>query len=84
MKTGIFNLSLKGQQSANMQKSSVVVVADKTSLKRPFVFANAVHMVGKACSSCNLTTRPVCCDANIHSKISFQPHISPQCSLYTK
>ncbi|XP_043964578.1 tetraspanin-8-like isoform X3 [Gambusia affinis] len=27
-----------------MQKSSVVVVADKTSLKRPFIFANAVHM----------------------------------------
>lgn len=45
---GVFNLSLKGQQSADMQKSSVVVVADKTSLKRPFVFANAVHMVGEA------------------------------------
>ncbi|XP_041833054.1 tetraspanin-8-like [Melanotaenia boesemani] len=27
-----------------MQKSAVVVVADKTSLKRPFIFANAVHM----------------------------------------
>ncbi|RVE56797.1 hypothetical protein OJAV_G00224790 [Oryzias javanicus] len=31
-------------QSGDMQKSSVVVVADKTSLKRPFIFANAVHM----------------------------------------
>ncbi len=30
-----------------MQRSAVVVVADKTSLKRPFIFANAVHMVGK-------------------------------------
>lgn len=29
-----------------MQRSAVVVVADKTSLKRPFIFANAVHMVG--------------------------------------
>ncbi|CAN9508238.1 unnamed protein product [Ophioblennius macclurei] len=27
-----------------MQRSAVVVVADKTSLKRPFIFANAVHM----------------------------------------
>lgn len=27
-----------------MQRSAVVVVADKTSLKRPFVFANVVHM----------------------------------------
>lgn len=30
-----------------MQRSAVVVVADKTSLKRPFIFANAVHMVGE-------------------------------------
>lgn len=29
-----------------MQRSAVIVVADKTSLKRPFIFANAVHMVG--------------------------------------
>lgn len=29
-----------------MQRSAVVVVADKTSLKRPFIFANSVHMVG--------------------------------------
>ncbi|TKS90699.1 Tetraspanin-8 [Collichthys lucidus] len=28
-----------------MQRSAVVVVADKTSLKRPFIFANAVHML---------------------------------------
>ncbi|XP_011489347.1 tetraspanin-8 [Oryzias latipes] len=35
---------LVGWQSSIMQKSSVVVVADKTSLKRPFIFANAVHM----------------------------------------
>ncbi|XP_008277120.1 tetraspanin-8-like [Stegastes partitus] len=27
-----------------MQRSAVIVVADKTSLKRPFIFANAVHM----------------------------------------
>lgn len=27
-----------------MQRSAVVVVADKTSLKRPFIFANSVHM----------------------------------------
>ncbi|KAF0029663.1 hypothetical protein F2P81_018768 [Scophthalmus maximus] len=27
-----------------MQRSAVVVVADKTTLKRPFIFANAVHM----------------------------------------
>uniref|UniRef100_A0A8P4GHB0 Tetraspanin-8 n=1 Tax=Dicentrarchus labrax TaxID=13489 RepID=A0A8P4GHB0_DICLA len=27
-----------------MQRNAVVVVADKTSLKRPFIFANAVHM----------------------------------------
>ncbi|CAG12095.1 unnamed protein product [Tetraodon nigroviridis] len=27
-----------------MQRSAVVVVADKTSLKRPFIFTNAVHM----------------------------------------
>lgn len=30
-----------------MQRSAVVVVADKTSLKRPFIFANVVHMVGR-------------------------------------
>lgn len=29
----------------SMQRNAVVVVADKTSLKRPFIFANAVHMV---------------------------------------
>lgn len=34
------------ERSANMQRSAVVVVADKTSLKRPFIFTNAVHMVG--------------------------------------
>uniref|UniRef100_A0A3B5KHQ4 Uncharacterized protein n=1 Tax=Takifugu rubripes TaxID=31033 RepID=A0A3B5KHQ4_TAKRU len=28
-----------------MQRSAVIVVADKTSLKRPFIFTNAVHMV---------------------------------------
>lgn len=28
-----------------MHRSAVVVVADKTSLKRPFMFANVVHMV---------------------------------------
>lgn len=33
-------------RGANMQRSAVVVVADKTSLKRPFIFTNAVHMVG--------------------------------------
>ncbi|XP_047431500.1 tetraspanin-8-like isoform X2 [Mugil cephalus] len=27
-----------------MQRSAVVVVADKTSLKRPFIFVNSVHM----------------------------------------
>lgn len=30
-----------------MQRSAVVIVADKTSLKRPFIFTNAVHMVGE-------------------------------------
>ncbi|TNM91279.1 hypothetical protein fugu_019659 [Takifugu bimaculatus] len=32
------------ERSANMQRSAVIVVADKTSLKRPFIFTNAVHM----------------------------------------
>lgn len=62
-----------------MQKSSVVVVADKTSLKRPFIFANAVHMVGKA-----FFTRPVlsvCYDANIVSKVSIQLQKSHSVSL---
>ncbi|KAF3859578.1 hypothetical protein F7725_021977 [Dissostichus mawsoni] len=29
---------------SSMQRSAVFVMADKTSLKRPFIFANAVHM----------------------------------------
>lgn len=32
------------ERSGSMQRNAVIVVADKTSLKRPFIFANAVHM----------------------------------------